>query len=335
VALAPQPVVQLRDVGNNAVAQSGVSVTATIVSGGGTLGGSATATTNASGVAAFTNLSISGADGPRTLSFAATGLSPVTAPVTLSSPVVGAACPNEPSGYVRFVEQPWDTRPVYPQQSLGWIDDGGDGATKLSVVDDPSSLFPSTNHRVIAGRFPQGSPGGSAPFSVYRPFATAEQFRNLYICLYLKHSADFDNTNGNAGSKFLWPAGDQPQGALTYTGHNGSQMDFAVFQQGSVDRILDANLNPTAGRLFDRRGQWVRYEILLKANTSNSAANGELHVWLDGVKTHQYTNVNWQMSAARTWLSLAWNPTYGGGLNPVPREQYQYMDHIRVSGSNQ
>ena len=74
------------------------------------------------------------------------------------------------------------------------------------------------------------------------------------------------------------------------------------------------------------------YEMLLKANTNNSTANGELHMWIDGVKTHQYANVNWQMGGSRTWQSLAWNPTYGGGLNPVPRDQYQYLDHVRISG---
>ena len=77
----------------------------------------------------------------------------------------------------------------------------------------------------------------------------------------------------------------------------------------------------------------MRYELLLKANPNNSTANGELHIWLDGVKTHQYANVNWQMQTSRKWMSLSWNPTYGGGTNPVPQNQYQYMDHIRISGS--
>jgi Ca2+-transporting ATPase len=44
-------------------------VTAAIASGGGTLGGSATAATNASGIATFTNLSINGTAGARTLTF--------------------------------------------------------------------------------------------------------------------------------------------------------------------------------------------------------------------------------------------------------------------------
>ena len=73
-ALAQQPILQLRDAAGKAVSQAGVVVTASIGSGGGTLGGTTTASTNASGVAAFTNLAISGVVGARTLSFSAPSL---------------------------------------------------------------------------------------------------------------------------------------------------------------------------------------------------------------------------------------------------------------------
>src|SRR5205814_4346273 len=78
VAFAQQPVVQLRDGDGNAVNQAGVTVTAAIATGGGTLSGTVTAATNGSGVASFTNLSISGTAGERTLSFSAAGFVSVT-----------------------------------------------------------------------------------------------------------------------------------------------------------------------------------------------------------------------------------------------------------------
>src|SRR5439155_9598013 len=74
VAFAQQPVVQLRDGDGNAVNQEGVTITAAIATGGGTLGGTLTAATNGSGVASFTNLSISGTAGDRTVSFSDRGL---------------------------------------------------------------------------------------------------------------------------------------------------------------------------------------------------------------------------------------------------------------------
>ncbi|MBK9067044.1 MAG: carboxypeptidase regulatory-like domain-containing protein [Gemmatimonadetes bacterium] len=73
-ALAQQPIIQLKDQFGNNATQAGVQVTAAIVAGGGTLGGTTTVASNASGVVTFTNLAITGTVGARTLSFTATGL---------------------------------------------------------------------------------------------------------------------------------------------------------------------------------------------------------------------------------------------------------------------
>jgi hypothetical protein len=85
VAWSKQPSFQLQDVNGNAVAQSGIVVTASIANGTGTLGGTVTATTDARGLATFTDLSIAGVVGARTLSFGATGLSAATVTTTLGS----------------------------------------------------------------------------------------------------------------------------------------------------------------------------------------------------------------------------------------------------------
>ncbi|MDQ3138059.1 MAG: Ig-like domain-containing protein [Gemmatimonadota bacterium] len=73
-----QPVVQLSDASGNDVAQSGVPVTAAVASGGGTLGGTITQSTDANGRAAFQDLVINGAGGDHTLSFTAPGYTSVT-----------------------------------------------------------------------------------------------------------------------------------------------------------------------------------------------------------------------------------------------------------------
>src|ERR1019366_7247477 len=68
-AFAQQPVIQLLDAANNPVSAAGTVVTAAIATGGGALGGTVTATTNASGVATFFNVAITGTAGDRTLNF--------------------------------------------------------------------------------------------------------------------------------------------------------------------------------------------------------------------------------------------------------------------------
>jgi hypothetical protein len=77
VTFAAQPVIQLQDNLGNNVAIAGVIVSASIQTGGGTLNGTTTATTDANGTATFTNLSISGTVGSRTLLFGAAGYSGV------------------------------------------------------------------------------------------------------------------------------------------------------------------------------------------------------------------------------------------------------------------
>lgn len=77
-----QPSITVQDANSNTVTTAGITVSAAITSGGGTLQGTADATTNASGVATFTNLAIAGSVGARTLSFTSSSLTNVTAPVT-------------------------------------------------------------------------------------------------------------------------------------------------------------------------------------------------------------------------------------------------------------
>ncbi len=81
VVLTQQPVVRLEDASGNPVAQAGTVVTASIATGGGSLGGTLTATTDPQGSAAFNGLALSGTVGSRTLRFAATGLLPDTSGV--------------------------------------------------------------------------------------------------------------------------------------------------------------------------------------------------------------------------------------------------------------
>jgi len=79
-----QPVVQVRDAAGNAVAAAGVTVTAAIANGGGSLFGTTSRTTDANGRATFTDLGITGAIGMHRLIFAASGFTSVTsAPVTV------------------------------------------------------------------------------------------------------------------------------------------------------------------------------------------------------------------------------------------------------------
>jgi Big-like domain-containing protein len=111
-AFLQQPAVALRDASNNPVAQAGVSISVAINSGGGTLSGTIPATTNSSGVATFSGLTITGAAGNRTLIFSSTGLSSViSGAITVSAATATQLTYNQqPSSTaqsgVPFAQQP-------------------------------------------------------------------------------------------------------------------------------------------------------------------------------------------------------------------------------------
>jgi hypothetical protein len=85
VQFETQPQIQLADANGAAVTTSGVSVTAELASGTGTLLGTKTVQTNTSGRAVFTNLAISGS-GSYTIRFTAAGLTEATStPIAITA----------------------------------------------------------------------------------------------------------------------------------------------------------------------------------------------------------------------------------------------------------
>jgi hypothetical protein len=249
---------------------------------------------------------------------------------------------NEPVGYTVISDNPWDLVPVRGVSTpYGWIEDSDTSADNISTITDATApqLSGFSDNKYAKCTFLTSLPAGSGPCMVYRPFASpSEEYPKLFIGLWVRHETGWENNpgGGKSGVKFLWPAGDQVTGTLTYCGFdNGgslSEMLFQFYQQGAVDRIITPNLDATAADVWSRIGSWVKIECLLQANTNNSTADGALDVWVDGVHTHHHTDVNWQMQTSRKWMSLSWNPTFGGSGNSPAHDQFQDISHIRISG---
>jgi len=125
-AFAQQPVIQLRNGDGSDQATAGVTVTAAIVSGGGSLLGTPSVVTDAQGHATFTDLGIDGDPGTRTLQFTAPGYTAAT-----STPIDVQAAP--PSGAQSSISA-----------SPGSIPAGGSSTITVTVRDASS--------RPLAGR---------------------------------------------------------------------------------------------------------------------------------------------------------------------------------------
>jgi len=231
-----------------------------------------------------------------------------------------------------FNTQPWDVKPIRGvNDSEGWINDT-DEPTGCSIGSDATA--PVSPNNILIADFNVGLPRGDAPMNLLRPFADpGEQFNTLYIGTAVKLSANFAALQ-IAGCKFLWPATDQVQGTHNYSGFDTTDLTFKLFQQGTIDRIFDPNLGQDAlTNWIDYRGVWRELEIIVKVQSSEFVADGEFHCWHGGVKTHQYTDIQFQMDGAPlNWKSLTYTPTYGGDLTgtqaPLETEMFMYMDHL-------
>ena len=101
VPLERQPVLQLQDAVGAPLARADVAVSAQISDGGGSLGGTTTVRSDAEGRVSFTDLSIRGSPGDRTLLFAAADFTPVTSgeiDVNPGPPAPGRSSASVPNG---------------------------------------------------------------------------------------------------------------------------------------------------------------------------------------------------------------------------------------------
>jgi hypothetical protein len=152
IAFPQQPVLQLRDANNNPVSQNGVPVTASILSGGGSLGGSTlTINTDFSGEATFPDLDITGTVGNHTLRFTSSfpAVTSSTINLTAGDPTsivaqagnnqnatVGTAVAVDPRVLIRDVSN----NPVPNIAVTFAVQSGGGNATGLNPSTDNSGL---------------------------------------------------------------------------------------------------------------------------------------------------------------------------------------------------
>ena len=143
---SPAVTVQMRDSLGNDVAASAVPVTMAILSGNGTLSGTTARSTNTSGIATFTDLSIN-LSGSKTLSASSPGL--VTAVSTTFTIVAGAAI------QIVFVQQPTNTQAgasITPAVTVQVKDAQGNNVRTAGIS---ASIALSSGSGALTGTIPQ------------------------------------------------------------------------------------------------------------------------------------------------------------------------------------
>jgi hypothetical protein len=157
-AFATQPVIQLEDQNGNPTPQAGVTVTATVSSGPSGSLTNATASTDASGRAAFSGLTLTGQVGSYTLSFSSSGLTGVTSsPFAITAgPPAQLAVTTQPSTLARS-RAPLVIQPVVQIQ-----DQSGNPIRQAGTVVIASLTAPNTS---LTGESATTDENGRAAFT--------------------------------------------------------------------------------------------------------------------------------------------------------------------------
>jgi hypothetical protein len=242
--------------------------------------------------------------------------------VTMSST---ALHPNEPVGYTEVFNTAWNT-----QVPAGW---SGFSVNNLSIETDATAPFSPSN--IAACLFPEGFVGGGGPINTSAQIEKTEFYTHFQLKLssnWFGHPVGvklFFIRNTIAGQNkgdiifFIAGAGSNP---LSFEIRTQNTVGGGVNYVGGVGGLADATLT---------RDVWADIEVILVSDSEPGAFDGEIHVWIDGVKTHERTDASLLRTGAdRQQDIFQWNPTYGGGdVASVPADMFQYIDHIYVSAN--
>jgi hypothetical protein len=276
-ALSPQPVIQLQDANGNAVSQAGVSVTAAVASGGGTLTGTATVSTNATGAASFTNLAITG-NGGQTILFTASGLTSVTSStITLSPP---------PATKLAITTQPGATATsgaaLSPQPVVQLQDASGKAVSQSGVQV----------HAAIASG--GGTLGGTT--TVATNASGAASFTNLAITGSGGQTIQFTATGLTSITSSTVTITLPPAAKLAITTQPGaSATSGAALSPQPVVQLQDANGNAVSqsgvsvSAIVLSGGGTLSGTTTVATNTSGAAAFSDLAITGSGAQTLQFT----------------------------------------------
>jgi uncharacterized protein YjdB len=246
----------------------------------------------------------------------------------------GGAWPNRPSGYSLLTNRQFSSKASHKDDVVGaegWSPLQEYNRSRISIVSDanaPVSPAGVTRYAYVVGD-KSGTGHSRQDFPLPSPMTA------LHIGIAFKVSDTFWGHSGAGVVKqmYLW---ERRGTASHYWGVQGFDMgplrhDFFVQGDNGVGR----RMSPNVGDGTITRNKWHRIEFVLIGNTkacSNVRANGEVHIWTDGRKTHQYTDVCFDYAANSSWRQVNTTSIYGGAGHDVSQNFFTYWDHMQISG---
>jgi hypothetical protein len=251
-------------------------------------------------------------------------------PSTVPPVATTATCDNEPAGFTEALNTPFNVlparQPAYSSEGYTYWDNQISTAEIKQYNDSPMSPG-----GVLRINYPTGFRGGAAPSrfgSRHFPANTG----TVFTCGWLRFSPRW-TTNRNVTTKLFFIRGDNDLNHVVVT-DAGSDFTHAYLYTTlqftrEVNTFNVGQVLTPANDLSD--GRWHKIEVLWVANTPGQP-DGAYKQWVDGSLTAEASNVTWFLSSqVPNWTYVWFDPTYGGGSNPVPRPLWLEFDHFYAS----
>ncbi len=168
----------------------------------------------------------------------------------------------------------------------------------------------------------------------------------LGVGFYVKLSSAW-NDAGNAGTKLFFPRSPvgEAQRDRTSTSDPQGQNHLLGVSQAAFPNLLvpgfylqEASWGNLMGPHGFARDVWHRVELYLQSNTGSSS-NGVVRVWVtpEGGSTELWLDRSDILlhagGSVHGWNSLYFDPTFGGGFNPVPADQEIRLDDFLIASA--
>jgi len=287
------------------------------------------AVTWSSGSAAIATVSGSGlvtavAPGTTNIIASSEGVSGSASLTVSAAPPPGSIVSNEPSGMSVLTERPFNAL-----NEDGWTNTG---SSNYKIAADATA--PKSPSNVGQIKFPAGFGSGNAPAVLEKVWSGTQ--KTLYVSFWVKFSSNWIGNDAGVNKIFHFWIGGSNRLVLNARGVGTGKLLTEVELQGitaggnydaGTTALFTANLGPS-GELV--RNQWLHWEAVFVGNSSGTA-NGSVDWWVNGTKVGHYGGLQF-VPGAGYWEEMEWSPTYGGAGGVVPADQYQWIDHIYVSG---
>jgi len=253
--------------------------------------------------------------------------------VAVAAPPVGGQWPNQPTGMTQVTSAPF------------------------------SGSFPAEWYNVY-GTSPFSSPGGagntfSPPSALDVTLAAGSLFGNgewgvnfapsseVYLGFFWSTNAAFQGNfhssnkllfvrNQNNDNNFVqWYGPQDAPKQIHFATQSLTYLNLHVsgWQGDGGSGYFAPNVNASAAMLASGSG-WHFIELYLKKSTGADTRNGILKMWVDGVQTTNYTNINCTPSGFNNFvIAPTWDGTfaYDAAHRDITRSWHHYYDHVFLS----